>query len=204
MNKTTFTVAFLAIAAASQATLIFDQGPGTATSLGGSWVNWTSSQNFADRVTLSTTATVVRYRYYTNFDPTSFGTMTLKLWSDDGANNPSAPINTQSVSVAGFGFDSLLSGTPINYVDLNLTTPWTLTGGVKYWVGASGDGFEAAQITLRTPDDGFTAQFSAGTFSHHATIGDQAFQLHGDVVPEPATMTLLGLGALALYRKRKA
>ena len=190
------------MAATASADLLFDQGASTG-NLGGSWSNETSSQNFLDKVTLGTTSMVTDYTYYTSFDPSTFGTMHVKLYSDSGGL-PGSVIDTQDLAVSSFYSTLTADSQSVTAVELNLTTPWILNAGTTYWVGASGNGFEAAQISLLSPGDGHMAQFGGTTYSFMTAVGDQAFQLHGSAVPEPASMAALGLGALALLRRKKA
>jgi hypothetical protein len=205
MKRLAVATVLCSLVATSQAVVLWDQNPALG-GYGGSWANSTNGQNFAEQVLFGTAVTVTRYVYFTNFDPSGFGTMRVKLWSDDGAGNPLAQLSTQDVSVASWSFEGVFGGTNINRVNLDLTTPLVLSSGTVYWVGASGNGFEAAQVSIASPpfDDGFMAQFNGATFSFHSTVGDQTFMLEGEPVPEPATVAALGLGALALLRRRRA
>ena len=199
MNKIIIMAAAVATSGFASASLLWDYGMSTGT-FAGSWQNQTGAQNFAEKVSFATAVTVNRYSYFTNFDPASFGTMTVKLLADNGGV-PGGFINTQSLTMTGYA----AVGGGIYQVDLDLTTPYNLAGNTTYWIGASGDGFEAAQASLLTPGDGLMAQFGATTYSHMAGVGDQAFQLYGDVIPEPASMlTLGGLALVAARRRRKA
>lgn len=169
-----------------------------------SWQNFTQAQNFADHINLSTETTVLRYRHYTSFDPSFFGNMDVKLL-DGTSSSPGSVLDTQNLAITAYGVDGVYSGITVYYVDINLNTTWNLAANTDYWVGASGDGFEAAQISLKPgPFDSTIALFNGATFSRNEAIGDQAFQLYDTAaVPEPATLTLLALGALTALRKRK-
>lgn len=202
MNKILYLAAVVACSGfASAASLLWDYGMSTG-AYGGSWVNQTASQNFAEQVSFGSNVTVTRFTYFTNFDPSSFGTMTVKLL-DDAGGIPGTFLDTQSITMTGFNFEGVFSGNNIWSVDLDLTTPYNLNAGTTYWIGASGDGFEAAQVSLMAPGDGQMAQFNAGTYSFSTGVGDQAFQLYGDIVPEPASMLVLGGLALAAIRRRR-
>lgn len=201
MKRPFLSLALIAAVAASNAQLVWDHGPATG-SHGGFWSNSTAGQNFADLVSFASATTVLRYRHFTLFDPSTYGTMTVKLL-DDNAGAPGNFLSTQSVPVFAYGFAGNFGGNDVFWADLNLTTALNLSANTNYWIGASGNGFEAGQLSVLTPQDGQMAQFTETTFSHHAGIGDQTFQLYADAIPEPTTLALLGIGAVAMLRRRK-
>src|SRR5579871_3189378 len=119
---------------AANAQLLFDQGMSTG-SWGGSWQNQTAGQNFADVATFSHSVSITQYIYYTNFDPSTFGTMHVKVLADAGGV-PGSLITSQDVSVSSFAVDGVYSGNTVYNVTLNLSTI-NLSAGT-YWFGASG------------------------------------------------------------------
>ncbi len=187
----------LAAFGTSQAALLFDQGPTTG-AYSGCWSNYTESQNFADQVTLATTSNVTRINYFSCFDAFDGTSWHVKILADDGAGNPGAYLAEWDQT-----YTSLTDvGGGIFKLQFDFAA-YTLTGGVKYWIGVSGNGFEGAQASVSTPGDGTMAQFSGSVFSFHTGVGDQMFSLEGDVVPEPATMLALGAGLAALARRKR-
>jgi hypothetical protein len=199
--KSFLVLAGIAFASLSNAALLWDYGITTGT-YGGSWANQTAGQNFAERVVFGSNVSVDQYIYLTNFNPAGFGTMHVKVHADTGTA-PGALITAQDVAVASSSVAGVLNGNTIYQAVLNLA-PINLAAG-SYWFGASGNGFEAAQLSLNPgPGNNQMAQFSGPNFGGHTSVGDQAFQLYG-TVPEPTTLLVLGgLSALALRKRRKA
>lgn len=191
-----------ALVGPASAGLLFDQGASTG-AYGGSWTSWTTEQNFLDQVTLTSTSRIDRFTTYTEYDPAGFtGPFHLKLYSD-AAGDPGTSINGQDVAVTSYSVAMTSDSTSVYAVELDLVTPWYLTGGTKYWVGASANSFNTGAISLLTPGDGRMAQYFDTTYLGATDVGDLAFQLHGEAVPEPASMVVLGLGAVAFLRRKR-
>lgn len=203
MYKSALVVAALSVAAASQASLLWDYGQATGT-YGGSWQNQTGAQNFADIAVFTGSVSVTGYNYYTDFNPANFSsTMHVKVLSDNGGK-PGSLITSQDVSAGNFAVDGVNNGHTIYRVMLSLAA--INLGAGTYWFGASGNGFEAAQISLNPgPGDNQMALFNGTTYQNMAGIGDQAYQLTGSAVPEPASLLAFGgLTLVAIRRRKKA
>ena len=89
--------------------------------------------------------------------------------------------------------------------------PPVLLGSGTYWIGVSGNGFEAGQLSMvgDPGGDNLMAQFAGTSFLFMTSVGDQSFQLFGrpetDAVPEPTSLTLLGtlVAAFSFCRYRR-
>jgi hypothetical protein len=196
--------------AAHADTVVWDQGLSTGTPGSISWQNQTDAQNFADSVEFSSDTVVNGYTYYTNWDlsrDTWAGAFHLKILADNGGT-PGNVISSQDLAFRSIASD----GNGISELHFAFA-PQTFAAGTTYWVGLSGNGFEAAQISLGglqgiAPHDGKMAQFEGHNFAFMAGVGDQAFQLTYSVsaVPEPGSLALMlaGLGCLGFVARRRA
>jgi hypothetical protein len=198
--KTLLAIAAFSVNVAFASSIVWDQGPATG-SYGGSWQNQTAAQNFADYVVFNQDTWVDGLNYFTNYDLSNPNNIFHIKVLADVAGTPGAVLYSWDVSYSSYTANV---GLGLNQVSFT-TSPILALAGQGFWVGVSGNGFEAAQVSLNTPQDGKMAQFNGSTYSHMAGVGDQAFQLTGSVVPEPEAMAMmvLGLGLIAAARRRK-
>lgn len=183
-------------------TVVWDQGPFTE-DFSGALLNTTTSQNFADNVTFAVDTVVNGYNMFTWVGISAWrhagaSDFHLKILADNGGLPGSV------VFAADVGLKSFNLGLT-RYVDeLNFDLPaFTFAGGVTYWVGLSGNGFDPSQAVLWSDSRPELALFGASTFIRMEP-GSQMFQLtfapRPVPVPEPSSDQLLfaGLGAIAL------
>lgn len=192
----------LAVSAGAQ-TVVWDQGPATG-AIGGSWMNQTGSQNFADKVSFANDTIINGFNYFTSSDlssRTGSSAFHLKIFSDN-ASNPGTALYQTDLGFTSFGASS---NAQLNVATF-LFSSQLFAANTAYWVGLSGNGFEASQVSVLSPQDGEMAMFHGSTYSSKSGVGDQMFQLTTPV-PEPETYALLlaGLGLIgATVIRRKA
>ena len=165
-------------------TLIWDYGPTTG-SQAGCWSNYTASQNFAEDVTFDANTTITSIVIYTCISPQQNRTLHIKVRNDDHEGNPSDTLLYDAdVDPTSWVADPVTGGYAVT---ADLPGGFEAFAGSTYWIGLSGNGFELGQYSVQTPDNGLMAQFSGPTFSFHTAVGDQMFQLYGDVGCAPAS-----------------
>ena len=131
----------------------------------------------------------------------------------DAVSGSFASTSVEVLSVAGgvLQIEGVLSNTPILQ---NRGDPWVFVGEETIPGEHTGDGADGIekQITVNSPgayEDGvvFVLKFGVGTISLDTLFGANFAKTGGEVkgyiTPEPATMSLLALGGLAILRRRR-
>jgi len=177
-----------------------------------------SGQTIADNFTTSTSAPVTHITFWGSFfgagNPFPGGgsrNVSVSFMNDDGFGLPGSVIG-QETGAASFVPTGLLTnfgGAPdtVYQFDIDWTGPaFSPTAGTQYWLSIfdteSTDSFRWHNGL--TGDDRTSVSFDGGTtWGPDLSRPNAAFVLNPVPVPEPASMAALGMGALALLRRRR-
>lgn len=207
-----FVLALRSPATAGTEELLLDRSPATTGALtvpqGDPWINFSTDQNFAERIAFPAQATVTGMDIYTlAFSPGAvFGrSATVRLWSGTAAA-PTTLLMQFTEDISAVDTVGAVNQFQLR-AHVDFTTPLVLTGGSTYWIGMSGTVFNLGQHGLagNFPDDSRMAQFfgAAYQFQTAPNVGDMAFRLSGTVLPEPRSALALGCAGLGLAWSRR-
>ncbi len=212
---------------ATQAAVVWHHGFGQGL-VGYDWSDVSSGQNLADSVSFAQAATITGYTFYGATDlsaQTGSSAFHLKLLGDQVADpygqpqhEPGQPLMSEDIGYSGSA--QVCAGcVPGGYDAFSLSftfAPIRLAANTRYWIGLSGNGFDADALSLLGVQDGSMAQFDGAQFAFIASgangefaVGNLMFQLTGTMgtVAEPATMAMmmagLAAGGLAGWRRRR-
>jgi hypothetical protein len=135
---------------------------------------------------------------------TTTGSLFLEIWSDSGANTPGAVLH------------SLIAPTPIGAGPATATFlvngSFQFAPTTQYWlvmfgtVGATAD-WRGSSPAITPTGPGATHNGSLFTSNGGTSWGASAtlnsYQIHANLVPEPATFVAIGLGLALLLKRRK-
>jgi hypothetical protein len=175
---------------------------------GFAWNSSTALQGSAftlDSTFAPTQLTAITLRMRASVNITNPIPVTLKLYNNSGNHPGSQLVNMGTVNVENVEFPFDYSFTP--------QSPFTIQPGSKYWVVVAKGGSTAASLvwytTTASPDPGsdpaaaipLGIAMSGPPWTIFPNTGK--FKIEGEPVPEPASVMLLAVGALALRGRRK-
>lgn len=181
----------VALAVSAHADLAYSSfGPGDSFNVSSGWsIGGSIEQRVAFQFTSASTGVLasVEFAYFTGAP----GTLNVELFEDSSdtignqmvvwGTSPSGPITTLN----------------------NVFPSVALTAGNKYWLQVSGVTSTGANGGWNLNDQNLfsNAYYWSTSGSGYTSLQTSAFRVN--TVPEPASMAALGLGALALVRKRR-
>lgn len=186
--------------------LVWDWSPATtgATVTDG-WTNQNPGQHFAEKVSFATGKNIDGMDIYSLDSFGSVGSpVKITIWADS-SDQPGAVLGQFSSSVSIIDTLGAAAGETRKHADFS---GFAMLANTTYWIGMAGDGFDLTQTGLTgfAGGDSVMAQFNSDdtfTVFTGTGVGDMAFRLYGASVPEPATLTLFGLGLAGLFANRR-
>lgn len=213
-------VMVFASTALAESPVVFSQVP--YDSAAGSWnsntpTNPYSTQKAADDFTLTETYVIDQFDFWNVFlsSPNIPETedFYLRIYSHDPDNGDCWPWGGPDEILYE---QQLTSSTLVNTGEQNrfgadiysgklvLDPPFTATAGERYWICPMGSNDDVKWSWQLHDEDAYrgcrlSVYLGWPFWAYH---GDLTFQLHGTLVPEPASLALFVLGGLALLRRR--
>lgn len=195
----------------AKAAFIVNYSPGaTGASTFGSFLNLSTSQNFAERILFNSAATITAMDIYTASFQGPVGTsVTIRLWADN-AGSPGTLITSFTETISVRDSDGNGGNSQIARIRATFTNALNLSANTQYWIGMSGTSTDIGLFTLtgpNAPDNARSAIFTGTTFGSTNNTGDMAFRLEGTLggvvaAPAPAGAVLFGIGLVGLAGSR--
>jgi len=205
------TLLTLAVSASFASADLYTQGP-VPGGEGGAFSD--VNQIMADNFVTGSSASVTGITFWGSFFlagnpfPSGGSRNVLARFYDNNGGQPGLLLGSQTISTT-FAATGGLSGSGDEVYKFDWSGPafFSATAGTQYWLSIMDtEGTNSFRWHNGLNGDGNAAFSTDGTNSWSFSGGDRgdmAFVLNPTVVPEPASMIALGLGAAAVLRRRK-
>lgn len=206
IRKTLTAIALAAVAATSQAGVVYNNGSTIGGGVSNNMVAWLQADNF----TLTTAATITGGRLWIEGQGGALNwNGALQYWIFAGGATPGAVLQTGSLTIDSVTDSGVLAQggrDNIRQVDFDLDINFSALANTQYYFGVRAGGGDVAWSGF-TPGNG-TESFNATLNNWFNNGRERAFLLNGNAgtLPEPATLALVGLtlAGAAVARRRKA
>lgn len=200
-------LAMLSIVGAANATVIYDNGAPNGLD-GNEMTLWRQSEDIANNGT-NVYNTLV---FWTGAAGANLHDVDVQLSFDDGNGNPSTPVVDEQLTVNSVATGNLVAGFLTEYMNTVNLGDITASGNFTYHIALLGNYEEGAQQRdevyweTTNPNGTNTGRESLNDLQNNwfDNGNEHAFRLEYNAVPEPASMAALGLGAIAMIRRRRA
>ncbi len=183
-------IALCASGLCSAQDVIWDYGPKTG-ELYRCWTNNSDRYNYAEDVLFDDFVELIGIDMWT-CESAPLGALQVRLFVDNGYQEPGPEVARWITAPSRYEFDGTYNGTDLYKVGIDFK-PFELRGGVQYWIGVSGHGWELGHALVRWPGNSYIAGFYGDAFDRiYFDRGDLMFQLRGRFVFPPFELSLEG------------
>ncbi len=197
----------LVVSGSASGVVLFDYGISQLGSIGGCWQSYAQYQNFTEDYTNNSGASVrvnemSYWSCYSGLNGMQFQIKVTEDTNNDGVPDADvlAPFMTNAIAETHEGTFGGYDVYRYDFAFSDIIQP----NGAKYSWGVSGDNFEAAQLSIYGPGNGFMWQYSGNSFGgvFETSVGDMMIRL-GSTVPAPGAASILGLAGLIAGRRHR-